>query len=529
MTGPSLPGALLHPDAFPWQPETVDLVETHISWVFLAGDRVVKLKRPVDLGFVDHTTLERRRHSCEEEVRLNRRLTTGVYLGVVPITDEGGRLAVDGAGTVVDWGTLMRRLPAEAMLDAILKTGEAPADLGDRLADCLVPFHRDGASPAPGAPGDLNAVVTGVVRDNLDELSAFPFAPVELGMVASAMRQFLDEHGDALHARAAAGHVRDGHGDLRCEHVCLEEGGPPHIFDCVEFSPELRWVDVASDLAFLLMDLDRLGAGPAAARLLERYRGSGFDLPGPLLRVYWAHRALVRAKVWCLRDPDGMAFADRALAYVHEAARQVLTVRPALICMSGLSGTGKSAIARAMATALGVPRIASDDLRKDLAGVTGPAENDWRTGIYAPEWTERTYDAMFAAATSHLGAGKGVILDGTFLDGRRREQMAAVARDHGVPFVLVETTCDDHEVRRRLAARRLAGRDPSDAGVAVYDRQRATILAAPPPVPRGTTHIVVDTTASQPAVLEPVLAPLERSGVVVPRIPDRDPVFRTSP
>jgi aminoglycoside phosphotransferase family enzyme/predicted kinase len=518
-----LPGALLRPAAYPWRPATVELVETHISWVFLAGDHVVKLKRPIDLGFVDHTTLERRRHSCNEEIRLNRRLTSDVYLGVAPITQETDGLAVNGGGPVVEWATLMRRLPATAMLDALLKDGHVPADLGDRLADRLVPFHARHAPAFPGTADALAQVTVGVVLENLDELAAFPVAPIESGLVSRVMHEYAPEHAALFRDRADAGQVRDGHGDLRCEHICIEPGRPVQIFDCVEFSPELRCVDVASDLAFLLMDLDRLGAATAAARLLARYRGAGFDLPDGLLRWYWAHRALVRAKVWCLRDPDGLAFADRAVAYLHHAARQVLTVRPALVCMSGLSGTGKSTVARQLAAALPVAIRSSDQVRKGLAGVTDSSASAWEQGIYSDAWTDATYDKMFDEAAAILDAGQAVVLDATLLEDMRREQAVAVVETHGVPLVLVETTCDDIEVRRRLLARASHGTDPSDAGIAIYERQLTRLRDEPPAVPTGAIHVTVDTTLPTAALLEPVVDALSREAIVLPHL-DEAPV-----
>lgn len=532
----SLIDGLLRPEAYPWRPAAVELVETHVSWVFLAGDRVVKVKKPVSYGFVDHTALESRRRSCEEEVRLNNRLTDGVYLGVVPILRGPAGYRVGGEGTPVEWATLMRRLPAEGMLDALLAVGETPPHLGERLADRLIPFHRDAAIRCEGSAEEVAAAASTVVAENLTELEPFaadPLGPVQLGLVAQALRDFLAERGDLLHDRAAEGWVREGHGDLRVEHVCLEESGEMQIFDCVEFSRALRCADVASDLAFLLMDLDRLGAQEAAAVLVARYRAAGMDLPDTLLRFYKAHRALVRAKVACLRrcaSADAatrVGLAAEAADYLDLATAAAVTVRPALIAMSGLSGTGKSTVAAALARALDAHVFASDVVRKELAGQTGSTATAWEHGLYAPERVEATYERLWELSTRTLAAGRATILDATFLDGKRRERLAAVARAAGVPLVLVETVCKEETALGRILTRARRGDSRSDATVEVYRRQRAAALASPPPVPPGAVHVLVNTDTGGPVDLDPALAALLREAIIAARVPDLD-AFATS-
>ena len=470
----TLVDGLLRPEAYPWRPWAVELIQTHVSWVFLAGDRVVKVKKPVKYGFVDHTTLENRHRSCAEEVRLNRRLTDEVYLDVVPIVRDWAGYQVSAKGAPVEWATLMRRLPEEGMLDVLLAAGTLPARLGDRLAERLIPFHRDGAGPCAGPGYEVATTASAVVTDNLGELEPFsddPLGPVQLGLVADALQAFVADQADLLWDRAAASWIREGHGDLRAEHVCLEPDGAIQIFDCVEFSRSLRCADVASDLAFLLMDLERLGVPEVAAALVARYREAGFDLPDPLLRFYRAHRALVRAKVACL---SRASFADRtaraglaleAADYLDLATAVAVTVRPTLIAMTGLSGTGKSTVAAALARALDATIFASDVVRKDLAGRSLPAPPAWGEGLYAPEQTEATYGRLWELGAETLSTGHTAILDATFLDERRRERLAAVARDAGVPLVLVETVCGEETAVGRILARAQHGDSRSDATV----------------------------------------------------------------
>ena len=518
---------LLCLDAYPWRPESVELVETHVSWVFLAGKRVVKVKKPVNYGFVDHTTPAARHRSCLNEVRLNRRLTEGVYLDAVPIVRDHAGYHVTAEGKPVEWATLMRRLPEEGMLDALLAAKKLPPRLHEWLASRLIPFHRDSAALCEGSTKDMAAATSMVVAENLTALEDFagqPLGPVQLGLVTDALCVFSAERANLLRERAASGWIREGHGDLRAEHVCLEPDGKLQIFDCVEFSRSLRCADVASDLAFLLMDLDRLGAQEVAAALTDRYRSAGMDLPEALLRFYKAHRALVRAKVACL----SRAFADEtgrkelaigAANYLNLATAAALTVRPALIAMTGLSGTGKSTVAAPLAQALNAEIFASDIVRKELAGQISPASAAWEQGLYAPEQIEATYERLWELATQTLATGHPTILDATFLDEQRRERLAAVAQAAGTPLVLIETVCKEETALERLTVRTRRGDSPSDATVEIYRRQRAAAQASPSAMPRGAIHIVVDTDVDRPVHLEPVLTALHREAIIAARIP----------
>ena len=526
MASSDLVPALLRPEAYPWHPAAVELIETHISWVFLAGEYVVKVKRPVVYPFVDHRSLTSRYQSCEDEVRLNRRLTEEVYLDVLPIVRTPAGCLVGGQGAPIEWATVMRRLPAAGMLEPLLRAGTVPSCLADRLATRLIPFHR-ACAPVCGRSPATAAAATRIVTDNLDEVALFRSAPlgrVQLQLVTTAMRAFIAERSEFLQRRAAGGWIREGHGDLRAEHVCLEPDGTMQVFDCVEFNLGLRCADVASDLAFLLMDLARLGAPAVAASLLALYRGAGIDLPDDLLRFSWAHRALVRAKVACLSlafASPGRArrLATEAAGYLDLATVAALTVRPVLIVMTGLSGTGKSTVAHRVARALGARRFASDVVRKALAGIEGPAPAAWGEGIYGPDLTKETYSQLFALADERLAAGEPVVLDATFLDAAQRVQAAAVAARHGARLVLLETICDEGTVAARLAARTAEGQSASDASFATYRRQRAAVTASPPPVPAGALLIQVNTDEPLPLSLDRLWAAMACQNLVQTSLP----------
>jgi uncharacterized protein len=521
---------LRQPGAWPPGEGEIGFVETHISRIFLGRDRVLKIKRPVHYSFVDYGTLEKRRQACHDEVRLNRLLADDIYLGVVPIFHgaTGYRIGQPGdPGEPVEWGTWMRRLDDREMLDQILHRDHLPDDLADRLADRLVPFHRDRAPMGQDDPEATLERILAVVTENLDEVESFAENPLpagELAIIHRAMREYIEDHRGRLLARVTGGWVREGHGDLRCEHVIVPGRGPVQVFDCVEFNLDLRMADIASDLGFLLMDLARLGAPDAEIRrLLQRYREAGVDLPVDLLRFFWIHRALVRAKVHCLRlaDLEGdqwLAVARKATDYVHVAMRQAGEVRPALVAMTGLSGTGKSTVARAIARGTDAVLLDTDIIRKSPAWLGGDLAKARGEDIYTPEWTRRTYDRMIGEGSEAVRRGAAAILDGTFLDRDLRDQAAAAARKLGVPFFMVEAVCDEDVVIRRLEKRVHDPGRTSDAGVAIYRRQRDRLRDDPPGMPGETIHVVVDTTPERPVSVDPLLDAMRSAGILHPGI-----------
>ncbi|MEZ4506961.1 MAG: AAA family ATPase [Thermomicrobiales bacterium] len=454
------PKMLLDPGMYPWPVDEARLIETHISWVYLAGERVVKLKRPVELGFVDFRDPAKRKQACEDEVRLNRRLTTDVYLGVVPVTENG----VDAPGEPLEWAVVMRRLDAERMLDALLREGKAPDDLADRLADRLIPFHASLSSsrgvpcpegqgykkprlsePEPNASSDHPAcpqdsqTYLAVLTDNLDQVASVAsdiLGAAQLGLVERSMHGFMTEQRALLHARFDTW-LCEGHGDLRCEHICLEPDAM-QIYDCVEFEIAIRCADVASDLAFLVMDLRRLSAGEVGDDLLARYREAGVDLPGPVVDLYAAHRALVRAKVAALERSGRDADTDRARAFEAASYLDIATsfacpIQPMLVLVSGLSGSGKSTVAAAIARATNGIVLSSDEARKELAGLqlTDSATSEWHQGIYTREWTARTYDRLLERAVETIERGRTAVVDATFLDNAQRERFAEAVSVRG--------------------------------------------------------------------------------------------------
>lgn len=509
---------LLSPSAYPWPVESVRHLETHISRLFFAGDRVIKLKRPVDYGFVDHRTLESRRQSCRDEIRLNRRLSDDIYLSCEPVTLVDGAARLGGGDEPVEWATVMRRLPAEAMLDVQLERGSRPDALAERLANRLIPFHQR-IERCAGDPGEQAGNAERILRENLDEIAELRSDVVfarEFSAVRNAMLHFLDTNPTAIQERAMAGWIREGHGDLKCEHVTLDPPGALQIYDCVEFSIDIRCADVASDLAFLLLDLERLNAADVAAELVRRYREAGIDLPDSMLTLYRAHRALVRVKVGALttknasdEEPAVAAARDTAF-WLHRATAAVFATRPMIVAMSGFSGTGKSVVAASIADALNAPVLATDRLRRETT--TAPDR-------YDPANRLAVYRLMIERARALLAAGRPVILDGAFLRAEERELAARLAMELATPLYFVHVVAEPDVVEQRIRSRaEQPGQTTSEATIEVLRAQRAGAEAAPVSWPSPGAVVTIDTTSDTPASLDSLLSELGAHSLTSPRI-----------
>jgi aminoglycoside phosphotransferase family enzyme/predicted kinase len=488
---------LSRPDAYPHPCAEVQVIETHASLVFLAGDFVYKLKKPVRYEFLDFSTPELRHAACQAEVRLNRRMAPRTYLGVLPVTlQAAGQVALSGDGPAVDWLVLMRRLPHERTLDELIRTRRLiPADV-QKLAEMLGRFYAH-APPLATSAANYRGQIEHHVRANFDELRApahgLPRAAVQ--RVHGAQLRLLLLAGWLFDRRVAAGRIIDGHGDLRPEHICLEDS--PVVFDCVEFNDEFRHLDVADELAFLAMECDLLGAAELEQTILREYAvRSGDQVPPRLMAFYKSYRACVRAKVAALRSDQHAARArQRDLA----EARRYLTAAdahaaaiglPLLIVVRGLTGSGKSTLARAIAQQLAAELLQTDQVRRELFPASSQPAADFNAGIYRPELRQAVYDEMFRGAEALLRERISVILDGTFLSAALRRDAAALAAREQALFLLAECQCPDDVARQRIARRLAAGGDVSDARPEFFDLQRRE------EEPEASLQpLVVDTTA----------------------------------
>jgi aminoglycoside phosphotransferase family enzyme/predicted kinase len=480
---------LSSPSAYPHRPAEVERVETHISCVFLAGSEVYKLKKPVRFDFLDFSTLPAREHACREEVRLNRRLAPHVYLGVVPVTAQaGGAFALAGNGEIVDWLVHMRRLPEDRMLDALYERGALRPEHIDQLSQLLAAFYA-GAEPVALSAAQYRGRCLAHVQGNLAELMAVshhvPRSVVE--RVHGFQLQLLQLQAELFATRVQAGRIVEGHGDLRPEHICLTD--PIAIFDCIEFNEEFRQLDVADELAFLAAECDFLGATWVGPLLLQRYQELSGDCPPQVLvDFYRAYRACVRAKVAALRA--GQVAGDARERAVQDAATHLALadkyvaphLRPLMLVVGGLSGTGKSSLARELAKSLGAELLRTDIIRQELFGRSAqPGEVD--AGMYQPAARLRVYQEMLSQAAAWHCQRVSVVLDATFSKAADLLAADAVVTDPHAQFLAIECQCAPELVRQRILARQQAGGDASQATLAVFEQQRTRWEPWPDQIP----------------------------------------------
>jgi len=478
--------ALLQPEAYDHPVEEVQLLETHISWILLTGTYAYKIKKPVDLGFVDFSTLERRRHFCQEELRLNRRLAPDLYLDLRTIHGPVQRAHLGGVGPPIELAVQMRQFRQRDLLPAVLRRGLPLASLlalVEDLAGRLAAFHAGAAiAPADSAFGTA-ARVRQPALANLAVLERFLGAqdrrlpPLRQWCEAEALR--LEP---LFERRRQAGRVREGHGDLHLGNLVLHHDQIV-VFDCLEFSPSLRWIDVSSDLAFLAMDLCRHRHSLLAASLLNHWLAANGDY-GALVswRWYLAYRALVRAKVTALRleqqadaaEPQTRGRVDLA-AYLHLAASVQRWRQPLILITHGVSGSGKSHWSRLLAQRLGWLHIRSDVERLRLFGRWGePCGPPLQGDPYAPEVSAMLYRQRLSdGCAAALEAGFSVICDATFLKRWQRLHFRSLAERLGVSLAILPCPCTPEQARRRINLRRRWGGDPSEADAAVLEAQLA--------------------------------------------------------
>ncbi len=444
------------------------MVETHVSVLVFLGDRVYKLRKPVHFGFVDFTDREARRTDCHREVELNRRLAPDVYLGVADVVMDG---------EPIDHLVVMRALPEDRRLAALVRSGGDVAGWIEQVATAVAAFHasalRSDAIAASAAPEAIGREW----QQNFAEVDRFVGSvldPVADGQIRQLVDQWLGHHRELLEVRVAEGRACDGHGDLQAEDIfCLDDG--VRILDCLEFSDELRFGDVCSDVAFLAMDLERLGRADLATRFVSEYEArSGTPIPASLLHLYVAERAYVRTKVACLRAEQSVQgradAADSARALHALALRHLRRARPVLVLVGGLPGAGKSTLATGLAAATGWALERSDEIRS--AAIAGGDR-------YSPEAVAAVYEHLVSRARAHLALGRSVVLDASWVWGRWRRAAAEAAAETGSALVEVCCTCDDDVAAVRIAERARRGDDTSEATVAVRDLLAARLESWP--------------------------------------------------
>ncbi|MBM4416682.1 MAG: hypothetical protein FJ035_10725, partial [Chloroflexi bacterium] len=447
MTGelPDFVRALLDPAAYLHRPAAVELRQTHISYVFMAGDVVYKAKKPVDFGFIDQRTPAQRERFCHAEVTLNARLAPDVYLGVVPIArTPGRRIAVEAEGEVLEWAVKMRRLPDDRTLDRVLAAGAAPAGLVELLVQRLIAFHEV-ASVVPNDPAFAGGVAERAwwAREYAEAAGFIgqTWREADAAATRAFFEQAIEAHQALFDERLATGRVVEGHGDLQAKHVYLLD--PPAgimIVDCIEFTEwyHFRYADVGYDVAFLAMDLEASGHAALGDELAGRYLAAAHDETlGVLQPLHRAFRAFVRGKVESIGaaaaelPPEERArlAASAAGYFALAAAYAARRAAPAIVLLCGLPATGKSTVAGTLAARVGAAYLSSDAIRKATAGLDPRARvsAEFRSGLYAPDVTERTYAELRARAGRHLAAGRPVVVDAMHGHASERAALHALA------------------------------------------------------------------------------------------------------
>ena len=477
---------LRDPQRYPHAVGGVELLETHISWVLLTGGYAYKIKKPLDLGFLDFGSLAARRHACEEELRLNRRTAAALYLEVVPITGTEDEPVIGGPGPAIEYAVKMHEFPQDALADRLAARGELPVERMDELAATIAAFHagveRAGRASAFGGPAEVVAPA----RQNFDQLRMLvddAESAAALGRLAAWTEREFARLRVTFGARRRDGFVRECHGDLHLRNL-VQQDGRLVPFDCIEFDERLRWIDVMSEVAFLVMDLADHGLVAHAWRFLNAYLEESGDYAGlAVLRFYLVYRAMVRAKIAALRARQLRAGApDRAQAdrdcrgYLQLAEGLAALDRRALVVTRGLSGSGKSAFAEAFVEEWGAIRVRSDVERKRLHGLEARAHTGARVGggIYAPDATRRTYERLREAARAIVTAGFPAVADASFLALADRDALRALARELGVPFAIAACEAPEAVLRERILARARSAAEASEATLEVLARQLAT-------------------------------------------------------
>jgi len=479
-TARKLVDTLIEQDALGHTAAVTQLLETHAAWIILTGEFAWKIKKPVNFGFLDYSTLEKRHFYCDEELRLNRRFAPQIYLDVVAITGSAECPRPGGDGPVLEYAVRMRQFPAGSLLSQLAEKGRLEVRYIDQLVERVAGFHHSTAVAPADAPYGEAERIHHWASENFQHIRPFLNAPGEIEQLERFRQWAENEHqrlGPLMLHRKQQGAIRECHGDLHLGNITLIDDQVT-VFDCIEFNPDLRWIDVVSETAFLVMDLLQRQEPELAWRFLNVYLEVGGDYAGmELLPFYLAYRAMVRAKVAAIRASQaGIAAEDRIEAekelggYLQLAERCSHNRQPRLLITRGLSASGKSTLTSLLLEKLGAIRIRSDVERKRLFGMSrnDSAESAFGKGIYSSAASEKTYARLLQLAAVLLEAGFPVIVDAAFLQAEQRRPFQLLAATKQLPYIILELQVSKDTLRKRIQ-RRVKG--VSDADLDVLERQ----------------------------------------------------------
>lgn len=479
---------LLNSACYPHPTRHIELVETHISWLILTGHYAYKIKKPVNLGFLDFSSLDKRHHYCLEEIRLNRRTAPAIYLDVIPVTGSIASPIMGGDSQVIEWAVKMKQFDKDALLRRIASEQDLDNDLIDQLATVVADFHQHIPHADPGSDFGSPQQTWQPVEDNFTPIRSAISDPVVMEKLDHIMKWQSTQHRrlrTLFEHRKRTGAIRECHGDLHTGNIAIIHNKPV-IFDCIEFSNDLRWIDTANDLSFLIMDLLSLGHEKAAYRLLNRYLEISGDYQAmALLAYYQVYRAMVRAKVSCImlqsladkgQQTGRKTELEKFNRYLDLALELSSAVKPAVFLTHGVSGSGKTTVSQLLLELLPAIRIRSDIERKRLFGLKAEdhRQDTLHGGIYTSAASRKTYQHLESEAAGILAAGYHVIVDAAFLKQAQRQIFFDLAQKNGLPCIILSCSAPREQLEQWLRQRQTIGKDASDANIAVLDEQCKT-------------------------------------------------------
>lgn len=495
--------SLLSPGAYPETPQHVEIVQTQMSVLFLTDKYVYKVKKPVNFGFLDYTTLDKRLYFCQQEIVLNRRLCPDAYLDVVSIVRHNGNILIDRDGEALEYAVKMLRLPKDRMMDVLLSSNQISPEMISRVAQKVSDFHSKAeTNPAISKFGNLDTIIQNT-KENFNQTEKYlgkTISPENYNRIKSYTESFIENKASLFHKRVTGGRIRDCHGDLHAAHICFIDG--ICIYDCIEFNERFRYSDVAAEVAFLAMDLDHYGKADLSRSFVKEYLASSKDTDiKELLGFYKCYRAYVRGKVGSFKLDDPHISEEEKKETLNivrsyfDLAGAYTRTRPVLIITTGLVGTGKSTLANALAKRLGMVVLSSDITRKTLAGILATEHRleEFNKGIYSTDFSRATYDKMFAEAKEILADGDSAIIDASFINIEERLEAKQLAEKADADFFIIEFTLDEESAKKRLE-QRFKQASVSDGRWEIYEPQKKKfkpVTEVPP-----SNHLVINT--SQP-------------------------------
>lgn len=496
---PEVVQSMLEPDFYPDKPDEIKLIQTQMSFVFLCGEYAYKLKKPVNLGYLDYTTLEKRYYFCKSELDLNRRLCPKAYLEVLPVSRYRKKIGIGNHGEILDYVLKMRRLPQEKMLNVLLEQDRVSEDMMSEVAARVSAFHKIAETGININEYGTISSITNNTEENFNQTEnsiGRTISRRKYQKIRQYTRDFLADNKLLFEGRVFNGKIRDCHGDLHAAHICFT--GDICIFDCIEFNDRFRYGDVASEVAFLAMDLDHYGRADLSSVFTGNYiKFSGDTDLVKILPFYKCYRAYVRGKVESFKlddlyiSPQEKKVAGSVARGYFDLAGFYLRPRPTLIITVGVTGTGKTTLANELARHTGTVVISSDITRKQLAGVplTEHHLDDFNTGLYSTQVTRNTYDAMFLKAESFLSRGQSVILDATFTKQVLRNQARELAAKYHAEYLMIECSTDKNKLTARLNDR-IKTDSVSDGRLEILEHQ---LTQFEPIGDKNHIHMVIDT------------------------------------